>query len=196
MKMDASHVATKTGARALRFHPARVRFAVLNVLGGAAVLGSYAHGLLTNPTTRNGLWGEVPADLMSFYTLNMFLAAFGYFFFTAFVLFKLDPDRVRVGERFGFGLFSFLYALILIPSALWMPLTLQMLESPSALLWLGIRVDLALVGIGSIGLIWALARVRPHEAPIARRLALIGSVPFALQTAVLDATVWPAFFPF
>lgn len=28
-----------------------------------------------------------------------------------------------------------------------------------------------------------------------KRLAVAGSVPFALQTAVLDALLWPAFFP-
>jgi hypothetical protein len=32
--------------------------------------------------------------------------------------------------------------------------------------------------------------------PRGRTLAVIGLLPFCLQTAVLDASVWPAFFPF
>ena len=41
----------------------------------------------------------------------------------------------------------------------------------------------------------AIARVRPHDAPGARRLALLGVAFFSLQTALLDALLWPAYFP-
>jgi hypothetical protein len=61
----------------------------------------------------------------------MLLAAAGYFAFTYFVLFRLDPTITRVLGRFPFDLFNVLYAVILIPSALWMPLTLFALEGSS-----------------------------------------------------------------
>jgi hypothetical protein len=167
----------------------------LNLLGGAAVLGSYAHGLASNPLTRGALWGGVPDALRPLYTANMLLAAAGYFAFSAFVFFRLDPTRTRVAGGFGFGAFRALYALILLPSALWLPLTFEMLEAPSAALWLAIRSVLALVGLGSLGLLAAVASAAPHDAPRARRLALAGCAFFSLQTAVLDALVWPAYFP-
>jgi hypothetical protein len=124
----------------------------------------------------------------------MLLAAVGYFAFSFFVFFRLDPSRVGVG-RFGFGVFHVLYALILLPSALWLPLTFAMLEAPSAPLWAGIRVVLALVGLGSLGLVAALAVADPVEAPIARGIAIAGALAFSFQTALLDALVWPAYFP-
>jgi hypothetical protein len=68
----------------------------------------------------------------------MFLAAAGYFAFTYFILFRLNPDKTRVMARqpLGFGVFNFLYAVILFPSALWMPLTFLTIEQSSlSLLW-------------------------------------------------------------
>jgi hypothetical protein len=176
-------------------HPARRSLLWLNLLGGIAVLGSYVHGLASNPLTRGAVWGDVPEALRPFYTVNMFLAAAGYFAFSAFVFRRLDPARTRIAGGFGYGAFHVLYALILVPSALWLPLTFAMLEAPSAGLWLAIRGVLALVGVGSLGLMLAIASATPHHGPGARRLALVGSAFFSLQTALLDALVWPAYFP-
>jgi hypothetical protein len=168
----------------------------LNLLGGAAVLASYAQGFASaSPLTRAALWGGVPDVLRPLYMACMLLAAGGYFAFTFFVLFRLDPTRIRVAGGLGFGAFYYLYALILVPSALWLPLTLEMVEAPSAGLWLAIRVVLALVALGSLGLVVAVASAAPHAAPAARRIAIAGGAAFALQTALLDALVWPAYFP-
>lgn len=167
----------------------------INVLGGLAVLGSYAYGLASNPLARGEVWGGVPEALRPLYTINMFLAAAGYFAFSYFIFFRLDPAATRIGGRLGFGVFPVLYALILAPSALWMPLTFEMLEVPSTGLWWAIRLTLAAVGVGSLGLLVALLAVRPPGAVWARRAAVLGSAAFVLQTAVLDALVWPAFFP-
>lgn len=175
--------------------PSRRSLLWLNGVGGVAVLGSYAHGLASSPLARGAIWGDVPDALRPIYTVNMLLAAAGYFAFSFFVFFRLDPARTRIAERFGYGAFHLLYALILIPSALWLPLTFEMLASPSAALWLSIRGVLALVGIGSLGLLAAIYTATPHDAPVARRAALVGATFFALQTAVLDALVWPAYFP-
>ena len=176
-------------------NPGRRSLLCLNLLGGLAVLGSYAHGLASNPLTRGALWGDLPEALRPFYTASMFLAAGGYFAFSAFVFRRLDPARTRIAGGFGFGAFHVLYALILLPSALWLPLTFEMLEAPSAALWLAIRVTLALVALGSLGLTAAVASAVPHGAPRARRIALLGALFFSLQTAVLDALIWPVYFP-
>jgi len=176
-------------------HPTKRGLLWLNLIGGAAVLASYAHGISTNPLTRGDVWGGVPEGLRPLYTVNMLLAAAGYFAFSYFVFFRLDPERVRIAGRLGFGAFTALYGLILVPSALWMPLTFAMLDAPSPGLWWAIRIVLALVGLGSVGLVVALGLVKPHDSPMARRFALLGGLAFSLQTAVLDAVVWPAYFP-
>lgn len=173
----------------------RTSFAWLNVLGGLAVLGSYVVGLATNPESAGAVWGGVPDGLQPLYTVCMFLAAGGYFLFSHYVYLRLDADAVEVFGRFGFGAFNAIYASILVPSALWMPLTFRMITQPDETLWLAIRVVLLTVGIGSLLLIAAIRSARPDGGESGRRWATVGAVAFSFQTAVLDALVWPAYFP-
>ncbi|RIK94813.1 MAG: hypothetical protein DCC71_23110 [Proteobacteria bacterium] len=173
--------------------PHATRLAVLNVLGGLAVLGSYAWGVALAPALRTGLWGGVPEELRGLYTVNMLLAAAGYFPFTWLLLFRMPPERLRsdagVSPRAVFAL----YALVLIPSALWLPLTAQMIEAPSPALWIAIRAVLAAVGVGAAGLLLVLVRLARARGGALRWAAVAGALPFFTQTAILDAIVWPAY---
>jgi len=167
---------------------------LINLLGGGWVIGSYVWGFLTHPNTGQALWGGVPDSIRPFYTAGMFLAATGYFAFTYFILFRLNPNKTLVLNRFPFGLFNVLYALILVPSALWLPLTFWALEGSNlGFLW-AVRIVLAVVGLASVGLLFALLKVEPRLPRWAHRLAVAGCVGFCLQTAILDAIVWVAFF--
>jgi hypothetical protein len=179
----------------LTVHPQRWTMAGLNVVGGIAVLGSYWYGFATHPEAGDALWGGVPLGLRPLYTASMLLAAVGYFPLTAFLLFCVDPDRVRIAGRFGYGWFNLSYALVLLPSALWMPLALRVIGHWDLVLWWTIRVILALVGLGSLGLLAALLMMTPRRPLAVYRLAVVGAVFFCIQTALLDALVWPAFFP-
>jgi hypothetical protein len=174
-------------------HPQRTRLLAINAIGGVAVLASYAYGL-DHEATRAHLWGGVPPGLRPLYTASMLAAAAGYFAFSYFILFRLEPNRTRVGERLGFGVFQWIYAGILAPSALWMPLTARVIERPDPVLWLAIRTVLTVTGLSSLALVAALLTVQPRDAKLARRLAILGAAAFALQTAILDALVWPAYF--
>jgi hypothetical protein len=184
----------KGRARRSPIHPHRLTFLIVNVLGGTAVLASYWHGLSSHPETRSALWGGLPAGLQPLYTVSMLLAAIGYFPFTYLLAWRVDAGRVRLPGRLGFDAFNVLYALILAPSALWMPLTFAMLAHPNPTLWLIIRVVLALVGIASVGLIAALLTLQPRPPRALHVAAIIGAIAFAVQTAVLDALVWPMYF--
>jgi hypothetical protein len=167
----------------------------LVLLGGVAVIGSYAYSLSIDPATRAGLWGGVPQSLLPVYTASMALAAAGFFAYTYYLLVHVDPDKALIAGRLQYSLFHGLYALILVPSALWLPLTSAMVQHPSSILWLGIRLVLALVGLGSVALLWALLRLRPRQPSAAYWLAVAGAAAFCIQTAVLDLFVWTAFFP-
>lgn len=175
---------------------ARVWLALINVLGGIAVLGSYVVGIASHPETTGQVWGGVPESLRPVYTISMFTAAAGYFLFTPYVFFSLSPPDVRVFGRYSYAIFPALYACILVPSAVWMPLTFEMIESPGPVLWASIRTVLFLVGLGSVGLVAAIVSAQPQGSSLARRLAILGALLFTWQTAVLDALVWTAYFPF
>jgi len=178
-----------------RLHPQQRRLLVLNALGGAAVLGSYYYGLAGHPGAGDALWGGVPEALKPFYTVSMLAAAVGYFPFTYLFVFRVDPDRVRIAGSLGFGWILLLYALILVPSAMWLPLTLRLAGAWSEWLWTAIRVVLALVGLGSLGILFSLIRLAPVPSRALHVAAIAGAIAFCVQTALLDATVWPAFYP-
>jgi hypothetical protein len=165
----------------------------INVVGGILVLGSYVQGLMAHPDNRNAIWGGVPASVQPLYTVSMISAALGYFAFTYFIMFRIDAE-VRVGNHFGFWVFYLIYILILLPSAMWMPLTYAALGNHSTGLYWAIRIVLAVVGLGSLALLAALLSLRTGGSSYAYWLAVAGSAAFCLQTAVLDALVWPAFF--
>jgi len=175
-------------------HPDKKSLLWLNVIGGLAVLGSYAHGIATHPESRGALWGGVPAALQPAYSLSMLTATAGYFAYSFFVFFRLDPSRTRIAGRFGYRGFHLLYALILVPSALWMPLAFAMIESPGPLLWLAVRGVLGLTAIGSLGLLAALVLVEPRPRGPAWPIAILGALAFCIQTVLFDALVWPAFY--
>jgi hypothetical protein len=168
---------------------------LLNLVGGTAVLGSYAWGFLARPDAMSALWGGVPESMRGLYTVNMFLAAGGYMLFTPYLLWRLLPASEHIAGRPSSQVLHACYLAILIPSALWLPLTSWMVESPGLALWWLIRIDLALVGLGSIGLLASIFLAQPASRERTRIAAVIGLLPFILQTAVLDATIWPAYFP-
>jgi hypothetical protein len=167
---------------------------VINVVGGAAVIGSYIFGLNAQAGGANILWGGVPANIRPLYFVSMILSALGYFAFFYFILFRLVPGEVMIAGRFGFSLFYAIFLGILIPSAFWMPLTNVYVGNPSMGVWIGIRTVLALVGLASIALVWALLSLQTKVPGIAYWLAVAGSAYFAFHTAILDAIVWAALY--
>ena len=82
-------------------HRDRRVMAWINVIGGVAVLGSYAHGIWTHPEITGEVWGGVPEWLKPFYTVSMLTAAAGYLAFTYFLFFRVEPDEARVADRFS-----------------------------------------------------------------------------------------------
>jgi hypothetical protein len=175
-------------------HVQKIILLAINAICGGAVIFSYVNGITGHPQSGNALWGNVPRSLMPVYTASMFTAAAGYLVFTYYIIFRLNPETARV-EGFGYWIFSLIYLLILVPSALWMPFTFRMIENPSLVTWIIIRAVLAIVGIASIVMLASIVRVSPHVQGPSHILAIIGCVAFCIQTAVLDAIVWTGYFP-
>ena len=167
---------------------------IINIIGGAAVIGSYVLGLKGQTGGTNTLWGGVSANLRPIYGVSMILSALGYFAFIYFILFRIVPADVLINGRFGFSLFYIIFLVILIPSAWWMPLTKAHVSNPSTGIWIGVRTVLALVGLGSIALVWALLSLHVKSPGIFYWLAVVGGGYFAFHTAILDAIVWAALF--
>ena len=164
----------------------------INLLGGSAVIGSYAWGILTHPGTGNLLWGNIPSRAIPPYIVSMIFGALGYLFFTYYLIFFFNPSQMTIQIKAGFRGIHTLYLLILIPSAFWMPLTYAMLSSPSSFLWISIRFALMLVGLGGLGMVSALLSIRPRSRLLLT--TVISCIFFCFQTAFIDAFIWPSYF--
>jgi hypothetical protein len=171
----------------------KITWILINLLGGTFVIGSYVYGFLTYSNASQILWGGVPAGLRPIYTICMFVAAAGYFALAYFV-FRLDLLETKVFNRFGFEIFNLLYLLVLVPSGLWMPLTLPAIERSSVVLIWIVRLDLVLVAAGSLGLLLAVLNTWPHPSTPRYILAIVGSAALCIQTMILDAIVWSIYF--
>jgi hypothetical protein len=167
---------------------------IINVIGGAAVIGSYAFGLRGQSGGANVLWGGVPESIRPVYTVSMIISALGYFAFIYYIFSRLQPDQVSIAGVSGFTLFYVIFLGILIPSAFWMPLTNVYVGNPSTGIWIWVRTVLALVGLASIALFGALLTLQGKVPGISYWLAVVGSGYFAFHTAILDAIVWAALF--
>ena len=166
---------------------------LLIAIGGTAVLGSYVLALVGTPALRSGLWGGLPESLKGGYTVNMFLAAFGFFPATFLLGFKTPLGEFERLTGLSFEAMLGAYAAILMPSAMWLPLTAVYIEDPSTLVWIAIRVVLFTVGLGATGLAYMLIRRATHGPALAWG-AVVAFFPFWLQTMVLDAIVWPWYY--
>lgn len=168
----------------------RLAFVAINVVGGTAVLASYVLWLGNPSNDAGALWGSIGGFGRALYTVSMIAAAAGYFAFAPFLLVHggdAPPSFHRV---------NLLFVLVLLPSALWMPLAFEYLDEPGAGLWSTMRAGLLVTGLASAALVHAVASV-PATATSARSrtLALAGALAFTFQTLVLDALVWPRCFP-
>lgn len=175
--------------------PRRRLLLILIGVGGLAVLGSYALAFATEPDIRAALWGDLPeGTVRSLYTVNMLLAASSFFPATIALGFATPLESFREQTGLSFRTLLWAYVAILIPSAAWLPLTALYLKSPSATLWWVIRLDLFAVGAGATLVGWMLIQ-RARGGPAWTRASAALFFFFWLQTMVLDALVWPAFFP-
>lgn len=165
---------------------------IINIIGGIAVIGSYIFGLSRKTDSADALWGGTPASIRSIYTLSMLISAIGYFAFMYFILFRLNTTNISIG--IGFGIFYIIFIGILGASTLWMPLTNMFIKNPSATLWAGIRLVLAIVGLSSCALAGVLISLHAKETGLSYWLAVLGSIYFAFHTAFLDMILWPIFF--
>lgn len=170
-----------------------VRFFLINLVLGAAVLGSYVHGITSHPSLIevDALYGTMPAWVHAIYDKSMLVAAVAYF--PPFVLFMRHRDATVFGGR-SIATVDALYVLVLLPSILWMPLTFAWMESGSLVTWYLMRTVLALVAIGSylqLAAIWTMAPRANKPLFVA---ALVGQALFTVQTGLLDPWIWPMFF--
>lgn len=164
------------------------------MFGGIGVVASYIIGAIKNPVGASALWGGVPKNVIPLFALGMIFSAIGFLATTYYIFFKVDAAQVRIWPGLDFRFFVAVYLLILVPSALWMTLTVRMVKNPGPGFEAGIRTVLILTAIGALLMLISMATISPRITDWSWWLAVIGSAFFFLHTAVLDAVIWTILF--
>ena len=149
-------------------------FLLINLILGSLLLFSYYNGVNRNPEIASQLWGGVPPVLIPYIVSSMFLGAFGYFFFTYYLAFKLEHSSVKVFKKFRFSIFNIIYLLILLPSCLWMDLSIIYISTQNSLFWILAVVGLYTVGLSSVLLLLCLINIKPKKKSLLYRVSVIG----------------------
>ena len=164
---------------------------IINIIGGAAVIGSYVFGVRGKSGSADRLWGGMPQKVRPVYYVSMLLSAIGYFFFIYFLLFQVESESVLIADSLGYWIFYIIFIGMLGFSALWMPLTNKMANEPKKSTWIWVRTVLVMVGLFSCALYWAILSIQEGNQGVAYWLAVAGSGYFAFHTTVLDMLFWP-----
>jgi hypothetical protein len=109
-------------------------FLLVNILGGSAVLGSYAFGLILYPDNRMDLWGEIEGIWQTIFVTSMLLAAAGYLFFLGYI-YMFKPMVFDQGLILGPDTLSILSTVFLASATAWMPATIAYINNDSGFWW-------------------------------------------------------------
>ena len=151
---------------------------------GPCVLLSYYIAAQYNTKGIVALWGNIPEHIKIYYPIGMLIATIGFFPFTYLTVFKsADPKRYILP-----------YVFILVPSIMWMPLTVSYINNPNELLWLVIRLVLILVAVGAILIYMRMKKEFKGQQSSIYLFALIGVLGFIGHTLLLDGLLWPYYF--
>ena len=167
---------------------------------GTLVLVSYMYGL-SHASDKEALWGGIPWSQAKFIVPFMFLAAFGFLMYWWIILYQSDASviadlRWPWGESDGHGGGRLLlaFAMLVIPSALWLEATIYHLDhdySWTPILVIGVLV-LASIGNIMMGLLGYSAW---QDDVSGGGAMLVGSILLGIQCILLDCIYWNLKFP-
>ena len=104
-------------------------FALVNVLGGLFVLGSYIWGLSSYPEHRETLWGGISGAWRVVFFASMLLAAVGYLAFGYYEFFRSGARAYQETGILGPYMLSIISAVFLLAATVWMPSTLAYINT-------------------------------------------------------------------
>ena len=179
---------------------ARQKLRWFTIVFGLLVLVSYVYGL-SHAEDKAALWGGVPATWQIGITCCMGLAAVGFLTYWWVSLFRWEETTIakmcwpwQTPDTHGMRRLLGAYALLLIPSALWLEATLYHMTQPSSWSHLLSIGTLTFAAAGAISLTLLGYASWKQDLPGAKRMT-IGGLMVCLQVVINDWIIWTLHFP-
>ena len=168
-------------------------FFLVNLVGGIAVLGSYCAGLYLYPDQRTALWGGVVGNWKTLFTTSMFFAATGYIVFCYTMTIS---DGANESSFLGKYTFIILAAAFLFSASVWMPATLQYLDTKNEIWWVVSVTSLWITAacLTCMGLAFNFTEF-PNVNLFQNSVTSIGMICITFHCLVFDAIIWVTKFP-
>ena len=168
---------------------------LVNIIGGAIVVGGYAFGIGNFPEHRNSLWGGVSTSWRQAIVVSMLIAAAGYLMFCYMAVFRDGATHFGSGWLLGNHSITILTAVFLLSAACWMPFLLTYIISGSNLWWILTVLVLWITAFALIILCLVVANYDGVAFSTTEKIvALAGLSAITFHCLVMDAILWVVFF--
>lgn len=173
---------------------------IFTLVCGPIVLASYLYGV-SHTENPSDLWGGIPESWWAYIVPFMFVAAAGFIIYWWIIFFKLDDLTLKgmrwpwaESDNFGNSRLLASFALVMIPSALWLESTLFHIRSDYS--WTPILVIgiLTLVSIGNVMMV-LLAYAAYKDGVDYSGMMIVGSLMLGIQCILNDWILWTYKFP-
>ena len=173
----------------------KIILSLVNVVGGAAVLGGYALYLGAYPEHRNTLWGGVQGNLRTIFTLSMILAAAGYLVFCYVTIFQGGSVTFGKHSFMGVNTLVILAITFLGSAAIWMPSLFAYIRSGEATWWLACVASLWVTAL-SLLIMTNVTAISPVDgiSEMSKYAAVAGLAYISFHCLILDAIIWVVLF--
>tara|TARA_A100001037_G_C15109675_1_gene618308 strand:+ start:1031 stop:1567 length:537 start_codon:yes stop_codon:yes gene_type:complete len=170
---------------------AQTIFLIVNLIGGAAVLGSYAFGLGYFPEYRNELWGGIYGIWRNVLVTSMLLSGAAYLTFCYFIIFRADIDAYGIHFILGPQTITLLTALFLLSATLWMPSAILYMHTENNIWWIFTVGALWITALSLLSLTGMYAFSANGSIPVFDRIICTVSLSIiTLHCLVIDAIIW------
>jgi hypothetical protein len=166
-------------------------FLIVNLVGGTAVLGSYAIGLGYFPEYRNELWGGIQGIWRNILVVSMLLSGAAYLTFCYFIVFRQDIHTYNAHFILGPQTIALLTGVFLLSATLWMPSAILYMHTENNIWWIFTIVTLWVTALSLLSLTGLFAFPTTAPIPVFDRIICTVSLSIiTLHCLVIDAITW------
>lgn len=166
-------------------------FVLANIIGGVAVLGSYALGLSLYPQYREALWGNVHGNLRLIFALSMLLAAAGYLIFCYVYIRQVGSDPYWQRKHLGSYSISWLSIVFLASASFWMPGCIAYIHTRQVIWWVVSVTSLWITALSLLAMTWVTSGSLWAPTPtVSKYYSVVGLAYTTFHCLVIDAIVW------
>ena len=170
---------------------AQTVFLIVNLIGGVAVLGSYAIGLGYFPEYRDELWGGINGIWRNVLITVMLLSGAAYLTFCYFIVFREDIHTYGTHFILGPHTISLLTGLFLLSATMWMPSAILYMHTENNIWWVFTVGALWVTALSLLSLTGMYAFSTTAPIPVFDRIVCTVSLSIiTFHCLVLDAIIW------